>query len=282
MGIMRWRTQPLLSAFGWKDVAYSAAKHPKQRLDIAVPRKKFPRRKLPTCVFIHGGSWQRGDKAGAFNNGIDDAFVNAGCIGVSVNYRLSPEVQHPEHTLDVATAVKWYGGDPNRLVLIGHSAGAHLVMQLLADPQFLRQVGVDEDVSTFVKGAVGISGVYNIVRMANASFYGSLVTTPAFGERVDQWREASVITALTKERDKSPLVKIPLLLLTAEEDFHFSEDAQELETWLVAAGHKSIQRKVIPKRNHFTILRDLTAHRDDNAMQEITKFIQSLVKDDAA
>ncbi|KAF1334700.1 Carbohydrate esterase, partial [Globisporangium splendens] len=250
----------------------------------SLPSKKFPRRKLPTCVFVHGGSWQRGDKAGAFNNGIDDAFVNAGCIGVSVNYRVSPEVQHPEHTLDVATAVKWlrhnidkYGGDPDRLVLIGHSAGAHLVMQLLADPQFLRRVGADEDVSTFVKGAVGISGVYNIVRMANASFYGSLVTTPAFGERVNQWREASIITALTKEGSKSPLVEIPLLLLTAEEDFHFSEDAQELETWLVAAGH----RKVISKRNHFTILRDLTAHRDDDAMQEITKFIQSLVKDDA-
>lgn len=61
--------------------------------DIAIPGKKSPRRKLPTCVFVHGGSWQRGDKAGALNNGIDQAFVRAGYVGVSVNYRLSPEVR---------------------------------------------------------------------------------------------------------------------------------------------------------------------------------------------
>lgn len=60
-------------------------------------------------------------------------------------------------------------------MLIGHSAGAHLVMQLLADPQYLRAVGMETDVSAFVKGAVGISGVYNIVRIANTAFYGSFV-----------------------------------------------------------------------------------------------------------
>lgn len=64
--------------------------------------------------------------------------------------------------------------------------------------------------------------------------------TPAFGERVDQWREASIISALTKEGKSSPLVRTPLLLLTAEEDFHFGEDAQELEKWLIAAGHVSV------------------------------------------
>lgn len=57
---------------------------------------------------------------------------------------------------------------------------------------------------------------------------------------MDQWREASIISALTKEGKSSPLVRTPLLLLTAEEDFHFGEDAQELEKWLVAAGHVSV------------------------------------------
>lgn len=68
-----------------------------------------------------------------------------------------------------------YGGDPEQLVLVGHSAGAHLVMLLLADPQYLRAAGVEEDANSFVRGAVGISGVYNIVRLANTPFYGALV-----------------------------------------------------------------------------------------------------------
>jgi acetyl esterase/lipase len=68
-----------------------------------------------------------------------------------------------------------FGGDPERMVLIGHSAGAHLVMQVLADPQFLRGAGLDKPVEAVVKAAVGISGVYNIVRIANTAVYGELV-----------------------------------------------------------------------------------------------------------
>jgi alpha-beta hydrolase superfamily lysophospholipase len=122
-------------------------------------------------------------------------------------------------------------------VLVGHSAGAHLVMQILADPQYLAAAGMDKPVDTFVKGAVGISGVYNIVRLANTSFYGTLVTNPPFGERVEQWREASIGMTATRVGSTSPLTKMPLLLVNAQEDFHFQEDAQELERWLAAAGN---------------------------------------------
>ncbi|TYZ59286.1 hypothetical protein PybrP1_006562 [[Pythium] brassicae (nom. inval.)] len=271
----------------WNDIAYAATRHAKRRLDIASPSSALlpGARRLPVCVFVHGGSWQRGDKSeSVLNRDIDRAFAARGCVGVSVNYRLSPEVQHPEHALDVAAALHWlrsnidkYGGDPERFVLVGHSAGAHLLLLLLADPQFLRAAGVEDDASAFVRGAVGISGVYNIVRLANAPFYGALVATPAFGERADQWREASVTSALTKERGKSPLTRTPLLLLTAEDDFHFGEDADELEKWLRAAGSSRVERKVIAKRNHFSILRELTENSADEAMQHISQFIQRVV-----
>jgi len=110
-------------------------------------------------------------------------------------------------------------------------------MQILADPQYLAAAGMDKPVDTFVKGAVGISGVYNIVRLANTSFYGTLVTNPPFGERVEQWREASIGMTATRVGSTSPLTKMPLLLVNAQEDFHFQEDAQELERWLAAAGN---------------------------------------------
>lgn len=133
---------------------------------------------------------------------------------------------------------RWqFGGNPDKLVLVGHSAGAHLVMHILADPQFLQAAGMEQPVDTFVKGAVGISGVYNIVRLANTSFYGTLVTNPPFGERVEQWREASIGMTVTRVGPNSPLAKMPLLLVNAQEDFHFQEDAQELERWLSAAGN---------------------------------------------
>ncbi|OWZ21488.1 Carbohydrate esterase [Phytophthora megakarya] len=281
------RSLPVLGAYSWKEVAYvTESPHALQVLDIAIPRR-IPPRKLPTCVFVHGGSWQRGDKSGGLNQDIDQAFVRAGCVGVSVNYRLSPAVQHPEHAKDVAAAVTWlhrniakFGGDPDNLVLVGHSAGAHLVLQILADPQYLATAGMDKSVDTFVKGAVGISGVYNIVRLANTSFYGSLVTTPPFGERVEQWREASIGMTVTRAGATSPLVKMPLLLVNAQEDFHFQEDSLELERWLTAAGNASIQRHLIPNCNHFTIVQHLANEDVDTnpTMQLIKSFVTEITE----
>lgn len=152
-------------------------------------------------------------------------------------------------------------------------------MQLLADPQYLRDVGLERSATEFVTCAVGISGVYNIVRMANTAFYGALVATPAFGERVDQWREASVTSALVKQSAASPLVHMPVLLLTANDDFHFGDDAAELASWLIAAGNARVERHVVAPRNHFTILGAITASGaagssgTDAAMAHITTFI---------
>lgn len=278
------RTLPMLGAYSWKEVAYvTDSPHALQTLDIAIPQRIPLGAKLPTCVFVHGGSWQRGDKSGGLNQGIDEAFVRAGNLGVSINYRLSPEVQHPEHVKDVASAVTWlhrniakFGGDPDKLVLVGHSAGAHLVMQLTADPQYLAAAGMEKSVGTFVKGVVGISGVYNIVRLANTSFYGTFVANPPFGERVEQWREASIGMTVTRVGSTSPLAKMPLLLVNAHDDFHFQDDSQELERWLNAAGNTSINRHVIPNCNHFTIIQHL-ANDDPGTTSPTMQLIQSFV-----
>ena len=73
-----------------------------------------------------------------------------------------------------------YGGDPDNVVVVGHSAGAHLLLTLLSDGQYLREVGMEGAVGTRIRGVVGISGVYNIVRIANAALYGSLVVSTIF------------------------------------------------------------------------------------------------------
>ena len=106
------RSLSMLSAYSWKDVPYvTEAPHALQALDIAIPRRLPLHAKLPTCVFVHGGAWQRGDKSAGLNKDIDAAFVRAGCLGVTVNYRLSPDVRHPTHVNDVAAAVAWLHGN---------------------------------------------------------------------------------------------------------------------------------------------------------------------------
>lgn len=75
--------------------------------------------------------------------------------------------------------------------MVGHSAGAHVIMQLLSDPLYLAEAGMtEEQVSKSIKGAVGISGVYNIVRVANTAVFGSLVV-----------RECSVLRVIRCQAD---------------------------------------------------------------------------------
>ncbi|MBC7935733.1 MAG: alpha/beta hydrolase [Rhizobacter sp.] len=96
----------------------------------------------PVVIYVHGGGWRIGDKANNPENKIA-LFQSLHYIFVSINYRLSPNpsqlsnasrIKYPDHNNDVADAVKWvidsignYGGDPAKIALIGHSAGAHLV-----------------------------------------------------------------------------------------------------------------------------------------------------------
>jgi arylformamidase len=112
----------------------------------------------PVVVYVHGGGWRTGDK----RNQIQDKanlFTGAGYVFASLNYRLSPNppelgnpdrVMFPDHPHDIGEAIGWldhhvsaYGGDPNRIILLGHSAGAHLVALLGADPRYVRAYDVD-------------------------------------------------------------------------------------------------------------------------------------------
>lgn len=123
-----------------KDIAYGSA--PLQKLDIYKPANATKGNLLPVHVFIHGGAWRAGDKDQ--HRAMGNFYAERGAVLVTINYRLFPKDPHPAQIEDVATAVKWlydhigeYGGDRTRLVLSGHSAGAHLAALLAADPQYL-------------------------------------------------------------------------------------------------------------------------------------------------
>ncbi len=121
--------------------------------------------KLPTVVFFYGGSWQSGRRQ-------DYRFVAAplarrGVIVVVPDYRVYPQVQFPAFLRDAAEAVAFalraapsWGGDPHRVFVVGHSAGAYIAVMLALDPRWLQAAGAGRDA---VAGSVGISGPYDFL-----------------------------------------------------------------------------------------------------------------------
>lgn len=101
-------------------------------------------RACPVTLWVHGGGWRNGDMTGRAGSNLQTFWAEQGIVVVGVNYRLSPQVTHPAHVQDVAAAISWvhrnvaqYGGDPGRISLLGHSAGAHLVALVATNPTYL-------------------------------------------------------------------------------------------------------------------------------------------------
>lgn len=119
----------------------------RHKLDVWVPAKT-PATPLPVIVFFYGGGWVSGDRGDYGFAG--RAFAAQGFVTIVADYRLVPEVRFPAFLQDGALAIKWardhvalYGGDPKRISLAGHSAGAYQAAMLTLDPHYLRDVGVD-------------------------------------------------------------------------------------------------------------------------------------------
>ncbi|UZK66158.1 alpha/beta hydrolase [Sphingomonas sp. M1-B02] len=133
-----------------------------QTLDVWRPAAASPAPR-PVLIFWYGGGWVKGDRrAYAF---AARAFAKAGYVVVVPDYRKVPGVRFPAFLQDGAQAVKWtrdhiadFGGDPARIALAGHSAGAYTVAMLALDRRWLAAEGVDPAI---VKVGIGLSGPYD-------------------------------------------------------------------------------------------------------------------------
>ena len=152
--------------------------HARQRLDLYAPRNTAAGARLPVIVWFYGGSWSSGDRGGYAFAG--RALASRGFVVAVPDYRLVPEVRYPTFLEDGAAAVRWvranvarHGGDPDRIVLAGHSAGAYNAAMLALDPRWL---GADR---AAVKGLVGLAGPYDFLPLDVAA------TRDAFGQVAD-------------------------------------------------------------------------------------------------
>jgi len=200
----------------------------RQALDVFVAEAPAagPR---PVLIFVHGGGFVRGGRRTPDTPFYDNIALFAarnGMVGVNTTYRLAPQHPWPAGAEDVAAAVRWvgeniaaYGGDPERVVLMGHSAGAVHVASYVAHRQFHGPKGIG------LAGAILVSGLYDLTARPpgnNEKVY--------FGEDASKHAERSPLRGLVE----SPL---PLLVVAAEIDppmFH--EDAKLLNDALCKVG----------------------------------------------
>ncbi|HTY94098.1 MAG TPA: alpha/beta hydrolase [Steroidobacteraceae bacterium] len=171
-----------------RDIAYGA--DPLQKLDVYTP-DGAQGAKRPVLLFVHGGGFTRGDKHGGFYpDNITLWAVRSGMVGVNIDYRLAPKDPWPAGVKDLASAIAWtraniarYGGDPDRIVLFGHSAGANHVADYAAHPQ------VRGPEASSVRGVIMLSPAYSTSPGARPNAY--------YGEDADLGSASGQITRLT-------------------------------------------------------------------------------------
>lgn len=136
----------------------------RHKLDLYVPEGAT---NAPVLFYVHGGAWTLGDKNQfGIPAKMGKTLARNGILMVSINYRLSPKVKHPEHIRDVAQAFAWtyenigkYGGCRDDIFVSGHSAGGHLSALLATDEQYLKKHSLS---LKNIQGAIPLSGVFTI------------------------------------------------------------------------------------------------------------------------
>lgn len=179
-----------------RDLAYGAL--PAQTLDYFPPtvRTGAP---PPLIVFVHGGGWQHGSKDNATGSAKIQHFTGKGYAFATINYRLVPGATVEQQAQDVATALAWLvahakelGFDPDRMVLMGHSAGAHLAALVGTDPRYMHGQDLMLDQ---LRGVVLLDGAaYDVpAQMAEAGRFMRPIYTRAFGSDPARQRALSPI-----------------------------------------------------------------------------------------
>lgn len=263
-----------------RDVAYAEPKNERQTLDIYAPAEG---KDHPVVFWIHGGGWQTGDKTSVQQK--PQAFVDRGFVFVSTNYRLLPKVEMETIFRDVAKSLGWvhkhiaeYGGDPKRIFVMGHSAGAQLAALICIDDRYLKAEGVPFSV---LKGCVPVDGdTYDVPaiietaetrRRVHGQPQAKFGHREKFGNTPERHRDYSAVTHVAKDKGIPPF----LILYVADHPDNTAQ-AQRLGAVLKEAG--------IPvtlfggqETNH-NRLNDNLGKPDDPASKALFAFVDAALK----
>jgi len=250
------------AAAAMHEVAYGA--HPAQRFDVYLPAQA---KNAPTIFYVHGGGWRRGDKA---MRGLIEAkqkrWTAAGAIVISTNYRMLPDTDPLEQARDIARAVAkaqrtvaTLGGDPDGFVLMGHSAGAHLVGLLAASPKMASEFGVKPwRASVLLDG--GAIDTEATMRGRNLPLFDN-----AFGDDPAYWRAASPVAQIGART-------APVLAVCASGR---RDSCPANRVFLDKAARYGTRTQLLAKpMSHMEINRDLG--EDNDYTREVETFLRSV------
>ena len=240
------------------DIAFGD--HPRQRLDVYTPRDA---QGAPVVVFWYGGSWRRGERSQY--RFVAEALVRQGYVVVLPDYRLAPEARFPAFVEDSAQAVAWvarnaavHGGDPSRIFVMGHSAGAYNAVLAGLDPRFLARAGAP---ASAIKGVIGLSGPYDM-----ASLRGRTIDA-AFGP-----------ASGTPDAQPSSFARAdapPVLLVHGAKDTLVPPaHADHLATVLRASGAR-VETRIYPEIAHIDMVLGLSSRLRGNSplLADVAAFV---------
>ena len=263
-----------------RDIPYAEPADPRQKVDVYAPEGA---RNLPVVFWIHGGGWQTGDRTNVQVK--PQAFVDKGFVFVSTGYRLLTNVDMVTIFRDVAMSVRWvhdhvaeHGGDPKRILVMGHSAGAQLAALICIDDRYLKAEGLS---LAIIKGCVPVDGdTYDVPAMietAETRLRVHGMPMPRFGHRIKfgndpaKHRDYSAVTHVAKGKGIPPF-----LILHVADHPDVSAQAQRLEAVLKDAGI-SVKRFPARETNH-SKLNDNLGLPDDPPTTAMFEFVAEALK----
>jgi acetyl esterase/lipase len=262
-----------------RDIPYATA-HARQVLDVHAPAGA---KNLPVVFWIHGGGWQTGDKGMVALK--PKAFMDAGLVFVSINHRLLPTVDMGAITRDVGSALGWvhknitaYGGDPTRILVMGHSSGGQLAALMCTDDRYVKAEGFS---LTTIKGCVPVDAdtfdIPAIIEMAETRARVHHLPLPTYGHRQKfgddpaKHRDFSAVTHVAKGKGIPPF-----LILHIGGNPDTGAQARRLAGVLETAG---ISVKVVAGREatHASINDDIGTPNDP-VTKELFAFVAQALK----
>ena len=239
--------------------------HARQTLDVYVPKHASKR---PIVIFWYGGAWTAGDKASY--RFVGAALADRGFVTVLPNYRLAPAIKFPDFLSDGAIAVAWaqqhaaeFGGDPQRVVLMGHSAGAHIAAFLALNDTYLKSAGGHPE---WIRGLVGLSGPYVLV--PNTVSLNTIFAKPYTAK---DWQPINFVT---------PHAPPTLLFHGLDDDLVVPSHARELRDAL-AAANVPVEAEFLEGRGHADTVAAIAwaARNRGPVLVDSVKFIERVTSD---
>lgn len=242
-------------------------------LDIYLPANSC---NAPVVMWVHGGGYTNGDKTNQISNK-KRLFNQQGWILVSVNYRLTKPGQpysakFPDHFLDVAASVAWvnaniarYGGDPTKIALMGHSAGADIVSNVVTNPTYLAQQGL------------GLNAVICAAPLDTAGFDKTLPSNSSADNEKIQWKNAlgnnpNYLSETSATLSIKPGIGIPPMIGVVRGN----QQRQQIETdFLVRLKSAGIPATTINARSlsHAEVNKQIGAPGDTVMTQPVMSFL---------